>query len=133
MFPSCYMSSGGKLAPCNRGVNQFFASNEALAEAPRAASGRPTSSAGASTRMLYGRMDVHMKLRAATRAFAETRAVAGLHAIIECMKAAVAVSVPHVSTTVTDGQRGPHARLNDRQPRGQKFFARLPLFGAADT
>lgn len=31
MFPSCDMSSGGKLAPRKHGVNQFFATNEALA------------------------------------------------------------------------------------------------------
>jgi hypothetical protein len=31
MFPSCDMSSGGKLAPSKHGVNQFFAANEALA------------------------------------------------------------------------------------------------------
>jgi hypothetical protein len=31
MFPSCDMSSGGKLAPRKHGVNQFFAANEALA------------------------------------------------------------------------------------------------------
>ncbi|HEX7370534.1 MAG TPA: hypothetical protein VF284_09690, partial [Rhodanobacteraceae bacterium] len=31
MFPSCDMSSCGKLAPRNHGVNRFFAANEALA------------------------------------------------------------------------------------------------------
>jgi hypothetical protein len=31
MFPSCDMSSGGKLAPRKHAVNQFFATNETLA------------------------------------------------------------------------------------------------------
>jgi hypothetical protein len=49
MFPLCYMSSGEKLAPCIRGVNQYFAANEALANAlhavanhlPRSCRSRP--------------------------------------------------------------------------------------------
>jgi hypothetical protein len=44
MFPSCDMSSGGKLAPRNHGVNRFFAANEALAIA---ASGSPRQPNGA--------------------------------------------------------------------------------------
>ena len=126
MFPSCYMSSGGKLAPCNRGVNQFFTANEALADAPhttvriRRRPGRPAHDGNT------GRIDVQTRIRVSQCTSPGTRAAAGLHAY-----AAITATRRHATTYP---RHTPHPRvlrmrlerLNDRQTLPGKIFCARP-------
>src|SRR5574337_524955 len=77
MFPSCYMSSGGKLAPCNHCVNQFFASNEALANVGRRADPAMASDVDTRRNATHRRIDVQTTFHAAPCVSAGSRVNTG--------------------------------------------------------
>jgi len=128
MFPSCDMSSGGKLAPSNHAVNRFFAANEALAIACAAPAGPAACTFPSGLARVKGRLDVHMKIFHATPMHAQTRKNTGLRGRQASRDGEFGACTRCASHPACGAARGHRLRLNDGQIRQQKIYARCSGF-----